>query len=150
MCDGTATVTATGGTPPLTYLWDGNASSQTTATATNLCPGTYSVEVTDSLGEEVIVFASVGTLPGIDDGPEEGDMVVYPNPNTGVFTVEWGQSTDVEKLLIYNTLGQVVYHVDDELTIGSHNIHLDAAAPGIYYLQIETTEKQFYKKVIIE
>jgi hypothetical protein len=150
MCDGTATVTATGGTPPLTYLWDGNANSQTTATATNLCPGTYSVEVTDSLGEEVIVFASVGTLPGIDDGPEEGDMVVYPNPNTGVFTVEWGQSTDVEKLLIYNTLGQVVYHVDDELTIGSHNIHLDAAAPGIYYLQIETTEKQFYKKVIIE
>ncbi|HIO46367.1 TPA: T9SS type A sorting domain-containing protein [Candidatus Poribacteria bacterium] len=150
MCDGTATVTATGGTPPLTYLWDGNANNQTTTTATNLCPGTYSVVVTDSLGNEVIVFASVGTLPGIGEGSEQNGIALYPNPNTGDFRVEWNKSTNIERLLIYNTLGQIVYYVDEELTLGAHNINLDGAAPGLYYLQIETGGKPLYQKVIIE
>jgi gliding motility-associated-like protein len=44
--DGSATVTAGGGTPPYTYLWN-DGGNQTTATATNLAPGTYQVTVTD-------------------------------------------------------------------------------------------------------
>ncbi|MFH1319930.1 MAG: SprB repeat-containing protein, partial [Bacteroidota bacterium] len=47
ICDGTATVTTSGGTPPFTYLWD-DPLSQTTQTATGLCIGTYSITVTDS------------------------------------------------------------------------------------------------------
>lgn len=45
-CDGTATATPTGGTPPYTYSWA--PAMMTTATATGLCPGTYTVTVTDS------------------------------------------------------------------------------------------------------
>ncbi|MEQ8910594.1 MAG: lamin tail domain-containing protein, partial [Vicingaceae bacterium] len=45
---GTATVTPTGGTAPFVYLWDSNAGSQTSATATNLAVGTYNVTVTDA------------------------------------------------------------------------------------------------------
>jgi len=48
-CNGDATVSATGGTLPYTYSWN-TAPVQTTQTATNLCPGTYQVIVTDSLG----------------------------------------------------------------------------------------------------
>ena len=44
--NGTATVTVTGGTPNYTYLWN-DILAQTTATATNLAAGTYSVTVTD-------------------------------------------------------------------------------------------------------
>jgi hypothetical protein len=44
-CDGTATVNVTSGTPPYTYQWSNNA---TTQTVTNLCPGTYTVTVTDA------------------------------------------------------------------------------------------------------
>lgn len=49
-CDGSATITASSGTAPYTYLWDANAGAQTGATATALCPGNYVVEITDSLG----------------------------------------------------------------------------------------------------
>jgi large repetitive protein len=45
---GTATVTATGGTPFYTYLWSASANNQTTATATGLAAGTYTVTVTDA------------------------------------------------------------------------------------------------------
>lgn len=43
--NGTATAAPTGGTPPYTYRW---SNSETTATITNLAPGTYHVTVTDS------------------------------------------------------------------------------------------------------
>ncbi|WP_163709880.1 SprB repeat-containing protein [Mangrovibacterium lignilyticum] len=49
--DGSATITATGGTPPYEFIWDAAANSQTTSTAANLGAGTYSVVVlSDSHG----------------------------------------------------------------------------------------------------
>ena len=46
-CDGTATLNASAGTPPYTYLWSDN---QTTQTATGLCAGSYTGTVTDAVG----------------------------------------------------------------------------------------------------
>jgi len=46
-CNGTATAQVTGGTAPYTYLWSNGA---TTATISNLCTGTYTIEVTDAGG----------------------------------------------------------------------------------------------------
>ncbi len=46
---GSATVTATGGSSPYTYLWNDGA-AQTTATATGLAAGTYTVTVTATGG----------------------------------------------------------------------------------------------------
>ncbi|PCJ82150.1 MAG: hypothetical protein COA57_13475 [Flavobacteriales bacterium] len=45
--DGTATVSATGGVTPYSYLW---SDGQTTAATTGLVVGTYNVTVTDSIG----------------------------------------------------------------------------------------------------
>ncbi|GEP97840.1 T9SS type A sorting domain-containing protein [Chitinophaga cymbidii] len=47
--DGTATITAAGGTPGYTYAWS-TTPVQTTATATGLTAGTYTVTVTDANG----------------------------------------------------------------------------------------------------
>lgn len=44
--NGTATATASGGIPPYSYQWN-DAAMQTTATATNLAPGTYTVTISD-------------------------------------------------------------------------------------------------------
>jgi gliding motility-associated-like protein len=48
-CNGTATATVSSGTPPYTYLWN-NPAGQTTATATGLCAGNYTVTVADANG----------------------------------------------------------------------------------------------------
>ena len=47
--DGTATATASGGTPPYTYSWN-TSPVQTTSKATGLSSGAYTVTVTDSKG----------------------------------------------------------------------------------------------------
>lgn len=46
-CDGAASVNATGGTTPYSYLWD-DAGSTTTQTGTSFCTGTFHVTVTDA------------------------------------------------------------------------------------------------------
>lgn len=57
-CDGTATVFANGGVGPYTYSWN-DPNSQTTETATGLCPGTYTVTVTDSQSPACVTQAFV-------------------------------------------------------------------------------------------
>ena len=47
LCDGTATITPTGGCAPYAYLWD---NGQVTSTAIGLCAGTYTCTVTDCNG----------------------------------------------------------------------------------------------------
>lgn len=48
-CDGTATSAALGGTAPYNYVWNSNP-IQSVAIASNLCPGTYTVTMTDANG----------------------------------------------------------------------------------------------------
>jgi hypothetical protein len=58
--NGTATVTATGGTPPYTYLWNTNPVT-TTATVTGLSSGTYTVTVTDAANHTATATATIGS-----------------------------------------------------------------------------------------
>ena len=46
-CDGSISATASGGTLPYTYFWN---TGQTTNQISNLCPGTYTLNVTDAGG----------------------------------------------------------------------------------------------------
>ena len=47
-CDGTATANGLTGNAPWHHIWDANAGSQTTQTATGLCPGTYTTATDDN------------------------------------------------------------------------------------------------------
>jgi hypothetical protein len=60
LCNGSATVTPTGGVAPYTYLW---ANGVTTATAANLCAGNNCVTVTDAAGCTTTVCVTI-TEPG--------------------------------------------------------------------------------------
>ncbi|MBL1280931.1 MAG: gliding motility-associated C-terminal domain-containing protein [Fluviicola sp.] len=59
VCDGTITVTATGGTLPYTYTWYdgiGTIVGTNSATITGLCAGNYSVDVSDATGGSTQLF----------------------------------------------------------------------------------------------
>lgn len=58
--NGSATVEATGGATPYTYLWTGG---QTTQTAINLVAGTYTVTVTGDMGSGTATAVAVLTQP---------------------------------------------------------------------------------------
>lgn len=62
--NGAVTVTATGGTAPYTYNWNGSPTGDGTETITGLSGGSYSVTVTDSKGCTAVISATVAqTIP---------------------------------------------------------------------------------------
>ncbi len=93
---GSATVTATGGTTPYSYLWD---DGQTTATASNLSAGSHSVTVSDASGcsntTTVTVNQGTGTInvtaTGTDAtcGNNNGTATATPTSGTAPYTYNW-------------------------------------------------------------
>ena len=102
--NGTATVTASGGTPAYTYLW---SNSQTTPTVSGLTAGTYSVTVTDNQACSTIVTTTIteptpltASATGIDplcNGGANGTATVVASGGTPAYTYLWsnGQTTAI-------------------------------------------------------
>ncbi|MBL4578595.1 MAG: T9SS type A sorting domain-containing protein, partial [Flavobacteriales bacterium] len=97
--DGDATVAASGGTTPYTYLWD-DPSAQTNSTAGNLGSGTYTVVVTDVAGCSAtgnITLSDPGspTLTIVDStdvtcfGGNDGSAIVIATGGTSPYTYAW-------------------------------------------------------------
>lgn len=102
--NGDATVNASGGMMPYTYSWDANASSQTTATATGLTIGNYSVSVEDAAGCLVANTASIGGTTNVafttsstntNCGSTDGSATASVTTGASPYTYLWsdGQTT---------------------------------------------------------
>ena len=85
--DGTATITATNGATPYTYLWDSNASNQNGPTAVGLAFGSYTVIVTDANGCEVSEQVDVPELSSLEYTTTAIPLDCFGDDN-GVATVE--------------------------------------------------------------
>lgn len=91
------TVHPNAGQAPYTYLWDANAGSQTTATASNLQGGSYCVTVTDNNGVSDVVCLEVTSVnplegsafPGTDDGSCNGQTFVVATGGQAPYTYQW-------------------------------------------------------------
>jgi gliding motility-associated-like protein len=96
--DGTATASAVGGTGSLSYVWN-TAPTQTTATATGLAPGTYSVTATDANGcvkiefvtitEPSAITLSTSNTPTNCAGVADGTASVTPTGGNTPFSYNW-------------------------------------------------------------
>lgn len=100
LSDGTATAVPSGGNTPYTYLWD-DPGTQTTATATGLTVGTYTVIVTDNQGcikTDTITIseptAIALTLSGTDAtcAGNDGTATATASGGTGSLTYLWNDT----------------------------------------------------------
>ncbi len=94
-CDGVLTAIPSGGTAPYTYLWN---TGITTATATNLCAGTYNVQITDANGCTVNLVGTINQPTQIAINPSSApatcgmcDGAIMTNVTGGIpgYTYNW-------------------------------------------------------------
>lgn len=99
---GTATITPLGGTIPYSILWDSNASNQTSATATGLNSGNFSVTVSDSNSCTATSTVNVGSVPGVNlssssnsgcAGGNSGTVTVIASGGTSPYSYQWDAGT---------------------------------------------------------
>ncbi len=115
---GTASVSATGGQAPYSYLWSYNA--QTSANLTNLPAGLYTVTITDATNCQITASATVNlaaslsvsasVMPISCNGGNDGaiDLTVLSSDPTNTFSYQWSNSAVSQDL---NNLSNGSYSV---------------------------------------
>jgi gliding motility-associated-like protein len=114
--DGSATVTATGGTGGLTYQWSDPA-GQTNPTATNLAAGTYYVTVNDANGCAVVDSVTVGEADAFTINTNVTDVACF-GENSGQLSIT-GASVTPGQILWSN--GQVG-NAASNLSAGAYSV----------------------------
>ena len=122
--DGSATVTPSGGTSPYTYQWN-DPNNQTTASATNLSAGQYSVTVTDANGC-IAVLPVMITAPSSPlaislqvtshvscFGGNDGSASVTVSGGTPPYNVNWSAGTTSGNSVSGLTAGNYSVFVQD-------------------------------------
>jgi len=76
------------------------------------------------------------------------DMKVYPNPNPGRFIIELIQFENMIPVIVYNSMGMVVYN--EELNPAIINeINIPNLRNGIYFIKAYCKEGQLVQKIIV-
>jgi PKD repeat protein len=130
-CNGSATASFSGGTPPVMYSW---SSGQNTASVGGLCPGTYSVTITDSSGctaeddveisEPTEMVITENIFPVTCHGGSDGSITVSVSGGTGNYDYEWFGTSGNDPVvtgLSSASYTLVVYNANDHSCFTSEN-----------------------------
>ena len=142
----------TEGTPPYTYIWSDNL-SQTTSTAVGLCLGNYNVTVYDADGDSITGNVGIGTIPGYDEFDFHKYWVIYPNPNTGHFSILIsGIEQDLLAMKVFTVEGRLILEKSMPTITGKQSEDLDISfvGPGLYYVQVILSKGTSVKKIIVQ
>ncbi len=129
----TSTLTAAG---LVSYTWTPGGTGTNIAVSPSVTTA-YTIVGTAANGcTTTSVFTqSVSTCTGIQNINKVKEIVVYPNPNHGEFSVELNSFTENTNLEIYNTLGALVLNM--KVTRLNFEINISEMAKGIYVLKVK-------------
>jgi hypothetical protein len=112
--------------------------------------GNYTVSVTiNGCSSTSTTYAFVFTAI---ENIESGQLVISPNPNRGVFKIQFNETVDRDATItITNVLGQQVYSKWLPVKSGGHFLDVDLSVnePGIYSVMIKTKEGTQIRKITI-
>lgn len=139
----------TGGNPPTSFVQ--------TPTVVYNTGGIYdvSLKVTNACGSDSITKTQYINViaTGIEMFSTVQNISVFPNPNSGVFTLKMESPSNQNiKLNLFNSLGQLITKRDIATTarLTKTDFDISAKGKGIYYIQIISAEQYYYLKVLVE
>jgi len=73
-------------------------------------------------------------------------FTLYPNPTNGILTVS--SNGNINSIVIYNVLGELIYSVPNNIQLSSNEIDLSNFPKGIYFVKIYDGEKTYAEKIV--
>jgi hypothetical protein len=133
------------------YDWDFGDSTahsyQATPTHVYANSGNYTVVlrlsstcgfVSDTLGAHIVGIHQINV--------SNEELSVYPNPTRNIATIAVSGDLKMEKVEVYNVLGQVVYRKKTD-SASKHIMELNAFASGVYTVQVYTDKGTVSRKL---
>jgi hypothetical protein len=143
------TITTSGGT--FTSSPSGLSLSSSTGdfTPSGSTPNTYMVYYTTNgtcpSTDSVQVFLVICT--NVSDELSNENLSIYPNPTSGLFTVNINNFNNTT-LTVIDLLGKEVFH--QNITSASTAVNLTGYNKGVYFIKIESSNGNTIKKIVIE
>jgi bacillolysin len=136
-----------------TGITDANAGTFDPATAG---PGTHTITYTISsqCGDQQTINITVDNCSSIGENGSTTTVSVYPNPNTGLFTLVLEDATGLDKtnIEVTNAIGQIVLKEQIIQTATKHvqNIDLQNVESGMYFMRVYRDNINVVQKLIIK
>ncbi|HVE62129.1 MAG TPA: T9SS type A sorting domain-containing protein, partial [Chitinophagaceae bacterium] len=93
------------------------------------------------------IASPAGTTPdAIVENNSISDVMVYPNPTTGMFTLEM-ETLETTTIVIYDLQGKLV--ISEKMDTGKKQIDLSHVGRGVYHLQVISDKGMVNKKVVV-
>lgn len=84
---------------------------------------------------------------GVESQNIDDDVYVFPNPNTGLFTVQVPEGV-LYDIVVFNVLGEPVYEERD-VNISQRTIELRDATSGLYLVRLSIANTTITKNVVV-
>jgi len=149
-------VTIDAGNPGATYLWSTGETTQTItvdSTGVGIGTATYWVEVTstDNCTNTDEITVQYDDCTNISELNESNDMVVFPNPSAGTFTLEMGTLSKPVLVTVTNTFGTEVYRNENFTNqSGKLDIDINNHPDGVYFVRVKGEKTNTIQKVVIQ
>ncbi|MEO6301973.1 MAG: GEVED domain-containing protein [Bacteroidia bacterium] len=139
----TATLTASGAA---TYSWNTTATS-TVITVSPTVTTSYTVTgSTNGCSSNFVVSQAVSPCTGIDAKAASSiGVLVYPNPNTGEFTIELNNGS-VKNIQVMDLTGRVI--ISNTTSNDKIDFNINTLANGVYYIKIQSNNTVEVIKIV--
>lgn len=98
------------------------------------------------LNDKWIAIKKVNVPAGVNDADEQ-ELLLYPNPNRGLFSVTLPSASVFAELEVVTNLGQTVYSAQIR---NKAAIQLPAVSAGIYFAKIKMDGRTVVRKIVVE
>ena len=89
-------------------------------------------------------------IGGIDKAPNEtNDILIYPNPTTGILKLECDKLR-IQNVEIYNLFGEKVFHALNLNLKTENEMDLSSLPKGAYFMRASIENKIYDKKIIVQ
>jgi len=129
----------------------GDACSSGTATYTSLAfsaDGSPFVAYRDEASMRRTTVMKYGTVTRLNETAGKEMVQIYPNPNNGIFTVEYSNLAANRNIEVINLTGQMIYS-ESPSSENKTRIVLTGKPKGIYLVKIKQGAEIFQKKIIV-
>lgn len=110
-------------------------------------------QFTCNTGRSACVATDTCAVQGISDLEGAASLEIFPNPNTGVFSIQFNaKNNETYQVELSNTLGEVIYEETIQQAAGVYKKKLDVAklSKGIYMLKLSSGSHNAFRKVIVD
>ncbi len=142
-------ITMTSSATGVSYQWIscGNNAPMAGATNQNYTPsinGNYAVIVSNGICTDTSACRNVSAV-GLHETVQSDDVHVYPNPGSGIFTIELYATSSI---MMTDVMGNIL--LNETMTAGKHMINLSNNAKGIYVLKSICSDTYYTMKLVNE